>query len=114
MRAMYLVLIAALASLTVSAANAEPMPRNMRGSWSMGDENGMHERVPENQGDFYVGRHKLGGVDSECTIKHVQRMAKDKYAVFSHCWIADSDTPPTEEADVFELIGKELHVYKIE
>ena len=82
------------------------------GSWGMDGKGGDGlVRYPDGA-DFYVGKGEYNGVDSECKILKVEKLAKNKYTVQASCHyegLADND-PHTIETNQFELRGKRLLV----
>jgi hypothetical protein len=91
------------------------LPDNMMGAWSMADEEGNMERVPEGQGDFHMEKYWFNGVDTECAIRNVEKLG-EAYTVHAHCRIVDEDYNPEHqwyEVLQFELHGNILHVENV-
>jgi hypothetical protein len=95
--------------------HASELPAAMQGAWSIGDEDGNHERVPNGESaDFYVGKTEYSGVDTECKIAEAKRLSDNRCQVRAHCQIAD-DPASNQWHDLveFELRGDVLHVEDI-
>ena len=72
------------------------------------------ERAGPDSGDFNVEKNAYYGVDTECTILHVEKRSKNVYTVQARCkYPEDIDPPPFPpytETDEFELKGDKLRV----
>lgn len=83
------------------------LPDAMMGSWSLGHEEGIMERVGADSGDFNVEKDKYSGVDSERKILHVEKLAENLYTVQASCAYPDGGGPATIDTSEFELLGKD-------
>ena len=80
----------------------------------MGDDHNNHERVPDDQADFYVDKTKYSGVDSECEISEAKKLSDNRYLVRAHCQIVDDpESRQWDELVEFELNGNVLHLEDI-
>jgi len=102
-----LLLTGMMLAVAAPAHAADSLPDAMMGSWSLGDEEGIMERVGPDSGDFYVAKDKCTGVDDECTILHVEKLAENLYTVQASCAYPDGGGPATIDTSEFELLGKD-------
>lgn len=107
------ILLAGMIAFAAPVYAAE-LPDEMLGSWSMGDEQGIMDRVPDDQADFDVQRDRYHTVDFECEIKYVSAMMREHpfYLVQAVCHYDGGDDvyPPKTNLSEFEMVGDRLKV----
>jgi hypothetical protein len=113
---MRVTVLAGILLLATPAHAADKLPDAMMGNWSMGDEEGIMERVDKDKADFIVEKDKYYAVDAVCTILHTTKMSEYDYIVQSRCAF-DGDDPliePRTGTSEFELKRDKLRVSPVD
>jgi hypothetical protein len=108
-----IVLTGVVILLAAPAYAAEVLPDAMMGDWGMDGEGGEGLARSAEGGDFHLERDTVSGVDSECKILKVEKLADNKYTVQTNCHYPDNpanNDPYTIETDEFELKGNRLFI----
>lgn len=91
-------------------SRADELPASILGNWSLpsnpNEEAFTRYTEDDNGGDLIIEKDKMFGVDTDCVILGVKKLAETRYTVQTRCEMSEgsTDRSPTISTDEFELL----------